>query len=144
MNKTVTYKENLRSIVLDIEEYLHLNDPKLSITYLKTMNIQIFNTLEIKPEVILSLLTHLSNDLTNTIEMKLSFLIICLKKLSTQKIPSTFNYIFEDYKKEILTDKDINIQSRTIKVTFTCIVFMSKQYFTLKTLNFFSIRTSIF
>ena len=107
MNRTVTYKENLRSIVLDIEEYLHLNDPKLSITYLKTINIQMFNTLEIKPEVILSLLTHLSNDLTNTIEVKLSFLIICLKKLSTQKVPSTFNYICEDLQKEILTDKDI-------------------------------------
>ena len=107
MNETVTYKENLRSIVLDIEEYLHLNDPKLSITYLKTINIQMFNTLEIKPEVTLSLLTHLSNDLTNTIEVKLSFLIICLKKLSTQKIPLTFNYIFEDLQKEILTDKAI-------------------------------------
>ena len=66
-----------------------------------------FNKLEIKPEVILSLITHLSNDLANTIEVKLSFLIICLKKLSTQKVPSKFNYVFEDLQKEILTDKDI-------------------------------------
>ena len=107
MNGTVTYKENLRSIILDIEECLHLNDPKLSITYLKTINIQMFNKLEIKPEVILSLITHLSNDLANTIEVKLSFLIICLKKLSTQKVPSKFNYVFEDLQKEILTDKAI-------------------------------------
>ena len=39
----VEYKENLRSILLGIEECLKLNDPKMSITYLKTINVQMFS-----------------------------------------------------------------------------------------------------
>ncbi|EKE42053.1 hypothetical protein ENUP19_0051G0042 [Entamoeba nuttalli] len=108
-NSSIQIKDSKhRSIALDIEEILLINNHALLLSYLQSIPVDIFCQTTFKTEVLLSLLTFLVSNLsTELIEIKLSFILLTLKNLNIKKVPKPYLSLFKDIQQTFLSFKEM-------------------------------------
>ncbi|KAL7712666.1 Uncharacterized protein QTN25_009681 [Entamoeba marina] len=124
-----TKHSTIRSVAHDLEECLNLENEHLLLAYLQSIGVETFCETAFQPEVVLSLISHLVTYLSvESIEIKLSYILLSLKKLKSVKIPKKHYGFFRDIQSTFLSFKELLNKPQyyqiVLMVLFTCEEFL--------------------